>query len=70
MKRVLLRAPVLTLSGYGVHSRQVFEWLETKNIDLTVECLNWGTTPWLLNGDIDEGLVSRIMNHSKKTQRH
>ena len=68
MKRVLLRAPVLTLSGYGVHSRQVFEWLETKNIDLTVECLNWGQTPWLLNGDIDDGLVSRIMSHSKKVE--
>ena len=33
--RVLLRAPLLTNSGYGVHSRQVFEWLVDKKIDLT-----------------------------------
>ena len=30
MKNVLLRAPLLTNSGYGVHSRQIFEWLERK----------------------------------------
>jgi len=28
---VLLRAPLLTNSGYGVHSRQIFEWLENIN---------------------------------------
>ena len=33
--KVLLRAPLLTNSGYGVHSRQIFEWLyEKQNIEL------------------------------------
>ena len=65
--RVLLRAPLLTTSGYGVHSRQIFEALESiPGIDLEVECLNWGKTPWLLNQETNEGLIGRIMSLSKK----
>ena len=67
--KVLLRAPLLTMSGYGVHSRQVFEWLYSKNnIELYVECLNWGMTPWMINGDIDDGLIGKIMSCSKKLE--
>jgi len=65
--RVLLRAPLLTQSGYGVHSRQVFEWLENlPGIDLTVEILQWGTTTWLLNPDLQDGLIGRIMSKSRE----
>jgi glycosyltransferase involved in cell wall biosynthesis len=64
--KVLLRAPLLTNSGYGVHSRQVFEWLnEKKDIDLHVECLNWGMTPWIVNKDHEAGLIGKIMECSK-----
>jgi glycosyltransferase involved in cell wall biosynthesis len=57
------------MSGYGVHSRQVFEWLYNKNnIDLHVECLNWGMTPWLINSDIDDGLIGNIMKCSRKLE--
>ena len=67
--KVLLRAPLLTTSGYGVHSRQVFEWLsELKNIDLHVECLNWGMTPWILNDKHENGLIKKIMECSKKIE--
>ena len=49
-KSVLLRAPVLSMSGYGVHSRQVARWLfnaaDTRgDLDITTELLNWGQTP-------------------------
>jgi glycosyltransferase involved in cell wall biosynthesis len=67
--KVLLRAPLLTNSGYGVHSRQIFEWLnERQDIDLVVECLNWGGTPWLINPNLEKGLVGKIMNKSKKIE--
>lgn len=67
--RILLRAPLLTTSGYGVHSRQVFEWLsEIKGIQLDVECLNWGMTPWILNKDYENGLIEKIMKCSKKIE--
>lgn len=65
--RIVLRAPLLTSSGYGVHSRQIFEAIEKiPNATIDVECLNWGQTPWLLNGNINDGLIGRIMNCSKK----
>ena len=62
-KRVLLRAPLLTSSGYGVHSRQVFEFLYNRSdIELDVEVLNWGQTSWLVNPDLENGLVGKIMS--------
>jgi glycosyltransferase involved in cell wall biosynthesis len=65
MKKVLLRAPLLTNSGYGVHSRQVFEWLMTKkDIEVDVECLQWGNTPWMIS-EKNDPLVSEIMKRSK-----
>ena len=64
--RVLLRAPLLSLSGYGIHSRQIFEWLESiPDVDLSVEVLKWGMTSWLINDDSESGLVGRIMQKSK-----
>jgi len=65
MKKILLRAPLLTNSGYGVHSRQIFEWLlEKKDIEIDVECLKWGNTPWLINNK-NEPLINEIMMRSK-----
>lgn len=65
-KKVLLRAPLLTNSGYGVHSRQLFNWLsERKDIDLIVECLQWGRTSWLLNENSENGMIGKIMSCSK-----
>ena len=68
MKTVLLRAPVLTLSGYGVHARQVARWLfdqeEALDLDITVEPLNWGHTGWITDADAEDGLVGRILQAS------
>lgn len=64
-KSVLLRGPVLTQSGYGVHIRQVAKWLLSKNdIDLSIQALPWGDTPWLLDKDAEEGLIGEIMNRT------
>jgi len=61
MKRVLVRGPLLTMSGYGNHTRQIFRWLETKNVDITSQVLPWGITPWYVNPDGLNGLIKRIM---------
>ena len=67
--KVLLRAPLLTMSGYGIHSRQVFLWLsQREDIQLDVECLNWGRTPWLINENYEKGLIKKIMQHSRKLE--
>ena len=64
-KKVLLRAPVLTQSGYGVHSRQVARWLLGRHdVELEVQALPWGDTPWLINPDLHAGLVGRLMERT------
>jgi glycosyltransferase involved in cell wall biosynthesis len=66
MKNILLRAPLLTNSGYGIHSRQIFEWLlSKKDINLNVQNLQWGATPWIVNTTYEEGLYGDIIKKSK-----
>lgn len=66
MKRsVILRGPVLTQSGYGVHCRQIAKWLlERQNVDVKFQVLPWGDTPWLINPDHEDGFVGKIMERT------
>lgn len=69
MKSVLLRAPLLSQSGYGVHSRQVARWLfdradKNNNLDITTELLNWGGTPWYVDAHAQNDLIGRCFQAS------
>jgi glycosyltransferase involved in cell wall biosynthesis len=66
MKRIVVRGPLLSESGYGNHSRQVFRWLLNKHpdADIRVQALPWGTTSWYLNSDAEDGLIGEIMKRS------
>lgn len=45
MMRVLLEAPILTKSGYGEHSRLVFEALKKRSdLEVMISPLRWGNT--------------------------
>jgi len=72
MKSVVLRGPVLTQSGYGVHSRQVARWLidlaEAQKIKLAIQCVPWGDTTWYMNPDALDGLIGKIMKYSSGNQ--
>lgn len=49
---VHLRAPVQTLSGYGVHSRQIIDYLlGDDRFIVCLESINWGDTPFIHNDD-------------------
>jgi glycosyltransferase involved in cell wall biosynthesis len=66
-KKVLLKGPILTVSGYGEHCRQVFKALQKRqNIDLYVEPTNWGNTSWVLNHEYDNSIVKDILEFAKK----
>ena len=66
MKTVVIRAPLLSYSGYGEHSRQIFRWLEKRgDINLISQIVQWGTTTWMINGEMEDGLIGRIMESSK-----
>ncbi len=64
MKSVLLRAPVLTESGYGVHARQIARWLLQKPVELSVQTLPWGDTPWIIDPDREDGLIKQLMDRT------
>lgn len=60
-KKVLIKGPLLTQSGYGVHSRQVFKWLLDRE-DFEVKCIvtPWGRCSWILDQQND--LIKSIMD--------
>lgn len=65
MKRVILRGPSMTQSGYGVHCRQVASWLLSRNdIDVKFQALPWGDTPWVLNKQAYGGLIDKITKNT------
>jgi glycosyltransferase involved in cell wall biosynthesis len=50
MKKVFLKSPLLSQSGYGHHSRTVLKALrahEGELFDIYLQILNWGATSWL-----------------------
>jgi len=64
-KNVVIRAPLLSQSGYGVHSRQIAKWLFTRvDFSTTTQVVNWGNTPWLLNHDAEDGLIGQIFERT------
>ena len=73
MKTVLLRAPLLSQSGYGTHARQVARWLFEKadknnNLDITTELLNWGGTPWHVDVYAQNDLIGRCFQASSNVK--
>lgn len=60
MKKVLLRGPVFSKSGYGEHARQIYRYLRSQKVEITIESLNWGYTPWFVNPRDCEGLVGEM----------
>jgi glycosyltransferase involved in cell wall biosynthesis len=64
-KNVVIRAPLLSQSGYGVHSRQIAKFLFSRqDFTVTSQVVNWGNTPWLLNHEYEDGLVGKILETS------
>lgn len=64
-KTVVIRAPLLSYSGYGVHSRQIFKWLEGRDdINVVTQVVQWGNTTWMIDPDMENNLVGNIMKRS------
>lgn len=69
---VLLRAPILTLSGYGKHGMQIGDYLlqldKAGEIELFCEALFWGNTTWIVDLERDE-LVKQLIPRCRATPR-
>lgn len=70
-KKVVLCGPSLTLSGYGVHSRQIARYLLDHRPDLDARFIvtEWGNTPWMLDGTMCDGLTGRIMERTVPSEQ-
>lgn len=62
-KSVVIKGPLMTQSGYGVHCRQVFRWLMTRE-DFDVKCIvtPWGQCSWIL--DHNDETIKQIMERT------
>jgi glycosyltransferase involved in cell wall biosynthesis len=61
---VHIRGPLLSISGYGVHARQIARWAFSQNFKVTVDITPWGTTPWYTDRAECNGLIDKIMEAS------
>jgi glycosyltransferase involved in cell wall biosynthesis len=67
-KQVVIRAPLLSYSGYGTHSRQIFRWLLSRDdVDIQTQVVPWGITSWMINPEFEGGLIQEIMERSAPT---
>ena len=51
--KILIRGPLLSMSGYGNHARQIFELVKAAkpNAEIFCDVLAWGNTSWILSQD-------------------
>jgi glycosyltransferase involved in cell wall biosynthesis len=62
MKKVLVVGPLLSISGYGYHSRQIFDYFYNKdNVEVSCVILPWGNTSWFVNKDYENHLIGNII---------
>jgi hypothetical protein len=49
--KILIRGPLLSMSGYGNHARQIFELVKSAKpkAELYCDVLTWGNTSWILS---------------------
>ena len=65
MKRVLVVGPLLSISGYGYHSRQIFNYFhDRKDIEVSCVVLPWGNTSWFVDKNLERGLIGKIVDSS------
>ena len=76
MKKVLVKGPVLSRSGYGEHARFVLRSLRhhEDKFDIYIENTNWGHTGWLFS-DTEErrwldNVVSKTATHSSEAGQY
>jgi len=70
-KKILVRAPVLTRSGYGEHSRFVLRSLRAQEdmFDIYILPVNWGQCGWIYNDDEERRWLDKIITKTALYQQ-
>ena len=69
MKKIIVRAPVLSRSGYGEHARFLIRALRSREDFLDIHILNisWGQTGWIWEDDEErqwiDDVISKTLNY-------
>jgi len=72
IKKVLIRGPALTRSGYGEHTRFVLRSLRSRQeqFDIYLHTTNWGETGWLKDDDEErkwmDSLLVKTIEHEQR----
>ena len=64
LMKILVSGPLLSMSGYGKHARQVLEFVldEYKNEDIYCDVKQWGNTNWNLCSELlPEGIFNKVI---------
>jgi len=64
MTHVHIKGPLLSISGYGVHARQICRWAFDQDFHVTTDITRWGNTPWYTDRNECDGLIDKIMEAS------
>ena len=66
MKKVFLKGPILTQSGYGHHARTVLRALRSREdlFDIYIQPISWGQTSWMWEDNDERKYIDEIL---KKT---
>ena len=64
MTHVHIKGPLLSISGYGVHARQICRWAFAQDFVVSTDITRWGETPWYTDRNECDGLVDKIMEAS------
>ena len=62
MKNVVIRGPLMNSAGYGVHSRQIFSYVESKGHKIHSQVTPWGICPFYVNRSYEDGLIGRVID--------
>ena len=67
---VIIVGPLLSTTGYGVHSRQLFSWAVSKGWNVRVLIVPWGICTYHINPEAEDGLIGEIMERSAPFPEH
>ena len=64
MKKVYVKGPFLTQSGYGHHARTLIRALKTREdlFDIYLHPITWGKTSWLWQDDEERRWIDSLLN--------
>ena len=57
---VIIKGPLLSITGYGVHARQVFSWALSKGWNISCQVVPWGICTYYLDESQCDGLIGEV----------